>query len=205
MSLKKITYYIKLLIPRFDENSLFFISYSFILIFSFNKELRKAAIDFIFPTDDRYGGVALVFSLMFLGGLILSITHAFISKKKSYYENILMLFFGMFINGISGICAGIYLLKEPINLLVIFPFWNIFTGFISIYNIGLIQSTEQKIEESSWPQMLIGPIIIFTLFVICQFWQKLYWAVTFSICVAYSTSINSLFYKITKKYTNILS
>jgi hypothetical protein len=45
-------------------------------------------------------------------------------------------------------------------------------------------------RKATYHQILTGLTVIFVIFILCNFFFKLYWAITFSICIVYTSSFN---------------
>ena len=101
-----------------------------------------------------------------------------------------MLVFAMTMNGIAAITSGMYLLKTEAGLLRFFTLWNILNGVILLYQMGFLEEDFFLDEDAKISQTCVGIVAILILFYLCYFIAHLYWAVTFSICVCYATTIS---------------
>jgi hypothetical protein len=159
--------------------------------------------------------------LVFFGaGLALSIFHVFTERQKSKVEKYTMLFFAVMANAICGILASLHILgistKDPdaffilrvwdvldpedassviSRIFLILPIWNILNCVLLLVSFRLGWITDKNIsdEKAGRFEILVGSLITAAIFVVCQFLFKLYWAITFSICVIYATSFSDAF------------
>jgi len=183
----------RLATPSYDEVSLFLMSITMVLIFICNPGVRKQSLDFVFSiTGIFWGGIYVI---MYSCGLALSIYHIFSSRQKNNSEKYLMMFFAVLTNGISGICAGVYVFKNSIIWLAVLPIWNIVSGAVLILMLwgDIIRRQCISDQDATIVQAVIGLAAILAIFFICSYLLGFHWAITFSICVAYSTSFDRVF------------
>jgi hypothetical protein len=181
----------RLLIPRYDEISLFTMSVAFILLYLTDEELRIDAYKFVYTDIDIRG---YFFIFIVFSGMVLSLIHIILKREKTDIEKTLMLIFAIMVNGLSGIAAGSYMLKNAHGVLMIFPIWNIINGVLLLLMFRLNFIDESCIVGENTPifKTIVGSIAVFSAFYVCQYMFELYWAVTFSICVAYATNLSGL-------------
>ena len=180
----------KYLSPSYDETATFLMAIAFVLIYVADAGVRKGLAGTLeFSNIPRQNSFIIMFSLIFIAGFLLSIYHVFSKRKKESIEKIFMLVFAMTMNGIAAITSGMYLLKTEAGLLRIFTLWNILNGVILLYQMGFIEEGFFLDEDSKLCQTCAGLVAILILFYLCYFMFHLYWAVTFSICVCYATTI----------------
>lgn len=191
------------LIPRYNEISLFLMSIAFVLLFFTNADLRIESHEFLFENFDPRSYIALAF---FVIGILYSLFHVFTTLQKTDWEKTTMLFFAVMVNGLSGIAAGAKMLEDSHGLLVIFPIWNIINGLLLLimFRFGIINENSIVDDNATPLQVLLGFIVVGVIFVICQFVYKMYWAFTFSICVAYASNINETALKLFYEFQDIL-
>ncbi|HAM52163.1 MAG TPA: hypothetical protein DCP92_16280 [Nitrospiraceae bacterium] len=174
-------------IPRYDELTLFVMSLTCVLIFFANIDVLKDA-DFSLSKINEQSVIPIVI----FTGLVLSIYHIFSRKIKTPLERLLMLFFAVFVNAISGIAAGSHALQYSQGYMAIFPVLNIINGAVLVILLRANILDENSIIETDLPSRFVwlssGMAVL--LFVTCQYVFKLYWASTFSICVAHATNLN---------------
>ncbi len=177
------------LIPTYDELSLFLIAITLIMLCVFNINMRDQLWKFVMQTDDlrTYILVALLFA-----ALCLCLYHPFTTREKSNPEKWLMLVLAVLANGGIGIAAGAYMLERTVGWLAIFPLWNIINGLFLLVMLRLKVIDEKCItDRDATPfQVGFGLIAVVIIFIICNFIYQLYWAITFSICIVYTTSFD---------------
>ncbi len=179
-------------LPHYNELSLFLMSISFILVYLTHADLRSGINSFLH--SDRsfdYRGYLLVgFSAL---GILFSLAHIFVRRRKSDFEKAAMLFFAVLVNGISGIAAGHHLLNGARGLMLIFPLCNILSGAILLilYRFNIINERCVVDDDATVLQVFVGSAVVIIAMTVCSAYD-LYWAITFSICVAYATNVNDV-------------
>jgi hypothetical protein len=131
---------------------------------------------------------------IFLYGLGLSVYHVFTTREKTYAEKWGMLIFAILTNALSGIIAGLYVLrstKSP-SWLLVFPIWNIINGVLLLLMLRFRIIDEECISDrdATAGEVILGLIAVIVIFVFCNYVFKLHWAITFSICTIYATSFD---------------
>ncbi len=185
-----------LLLPSYDEGTMFLMSVTVVLVTACSPSLRDRLIDFTFSVSGVFFGGAYI--LIYVCGLVLSIYHIFSSRVKNQTEKYLMLFFAVFTNGTSAICAGFYLLEHSVIWLAVFPIWNIINGAVLILMLwfDIVDRRCVSDRDSTIPQAILGLAAVVAVFFACSLLLKFHWAITFSICVAYSTSLDRVVRKV---------
>lgn len=177
--------------PNYNELSLSMMSLAFLLVFFSNEQLRSGLFKLLSERGEKAGKV--LFLLLFSAGLVLSLYHVFTKREKTIVEKHIMLFFAVLTNGVSGIFASVHVLSKSANapcVLLLLPIWNIINCIIllMLFRAGAINASSISDENATLGEALFGFIITVGIFAVCQFVFKLYWAITFSICVIYATS-----------------
>jgi len=179
----------RLLIPRYDEMSLFLMSTAFVLLFITDTELRTRSYELLLSESalTRY-----IFLLFFVAGILLSLYHVFTKRRKNTPEKIAMLVFAVMVNGSSGVAAGVHMLEHSRGILMVFPIWNIVNGglLVLMLRFNIIDESSIVDDNAAPVQLALGGLVVVATLVVCRFVFELYWAVTFSICVAYATNLN---------------
>jgi hypothetical protein len=175
-------------IPRYDELTLFVMSLTCCLIFLVNVDVLKDAT-FSFSKDDLKASIPFA---IFFAGLGLSIYRIFVRRIKTSLEKLLMLFFAVFLNAAGAIAAGTYVLEHSQGYAAFFPTLNIINGaWLLLLLRGRVIDENSIIETNvGFRFVCIASGIAILLFLVCQYMLKLYWASTFSICVAHATNLN---------------
>jgi len=179
------------LLPRYDELSLFLMSVAFLTLYATDETLRTESSQQLFSAA---GPIVVFLLIFFVAGIIFSIHHAFSDRAKSEPEKLLMLFFGMAANYAAGIAAGVYLIREAGGWLLIFPWMNILYAAVPMVAGGLtlVDETYVRDDDASRHEILAGLFFLTALLALCQLVFHLYWAVTFSICVAYAMGLSRI-------------
>ena len=178
------------LIPVYDEMSLFLMSMTLILLYAvnepFREQIRKWAV--IIPK-----GYVFIAAAFFIIGMGLSIFNVFTTREKTDTEKWIMLFFAVLTNAGTGIISGWYVLSSSSirDWLIIFPLWNIINGVLLIVMLFKIIDEECISDrDASIKEVIIGLIAVLVIFIFCNNVFKLHWAVTLSICIIYTTSLD---------------
>ena len=103
-----------------------------------------------------------------------------------------MLLFAITINAATGIIAGFYMLKDCPGWLLIFPAWNIINSIllITMQYVNLFDENQISDRDATITQVIIGLAVILIIFYICNNVFELHWAITYSICIIYTTSFD---------------
>jgi hypothetical protein len=179
------------LIPTYDELSLFLMAATLILLYAINVPMREQIYKGITAFDDLR---VYIMAIIFLCGMGLSIYHIFTTREKSDFEKKVMLFFAVLANAITGIAAGVHVIKntDTHNWLLVFPLWNIINGVLLLLMLRgkIIDERCISDRDATAGQVILGLIAVFIIFIFCNFVFKLHWAITFSICIIYTTSFD---------------
>ncbi len=180
------------LIPVYDELALFLMAATLILLYIVNTTMREQIHNW--TTEHSNNTWFYIAAAIFLFGMGLSIYHVFTTREKTDIEKWVMLIFAILANAISGIVAGLYVLKNDNarNWLIIFPIWNIINGALLLIMLRFKIIDEECISdrEANITEVIIGLTAVLIIFLFCNYIFKLHWAVTFSICVIYTTSFD---------------
>jgi hypothetical protein len=179
-------------VPAYTERGLFLMALAFVLLVLFNSDLRNGIENIMIKLRGREFLWFSPIFVLFISGTILSIYHAFSSKPKTEMEKTMMLVFALGINGITGVIAGLRILNNYNGLLIVFPALNILSSVVLLYLIGFVDTSIIDDKDVSLWELLLGAIIIFITFYLCQFRFDLHWSATFSICLAYAMSIDDI-------------
>jgi hypothetical protein len=173
--------------PKIHELSAYLVALTCCWLFLSHAKLRQA----LFIIFSGFGSMSPIFiglGLAVILGLLLSLVHAFIQRKKSAFEKFFM---GGVILGASGVASfavGIEMLPSRSSLMMILPAWNMLMGLLM-----LSQMQFQKYEmadEDATPEEVLGTTVILVLILfLADFALRLSWALTLSICIFYATSI----------------
>lgn len=191
------------LIPTYDKLSLLLMAVTLILLFVTNIEMRNCIRDFIrgFHTESYKYRLLLIFYsiLICLICLFLYIyrtitSYIIASKEETDFIKKIMLVFAVLINAITGIIAGVYILRNAtvFNWLLVFPIWNIINCVLLLMMLFFNIIDEESISDrdTTAVQIILSLIAVLVIFVFCNYVLKLHWAITFSICIIYTTSFD---------------
>jgi hypothetical protein len=178
-------------IPTYDELSLFLMAATLILLGATNATMREQLYKGITVFHDLRVYIVVA---IFLGGIALSLYHVFTTREKTNYEKIVMLFFAVMANAGTGIISGWYVIKNSNvhNWQLVFPIWNIINGALLLLMLRFKIIDEECISDrdANTTEVVISMAAVLIIFTICNYVFKLYWAITFSICIIYATSFD---------------
>lgn len=176
-------------IPNYNELSLFLMSFSFVLVFVTQESLRTELHDLFVRDLDINTIVAIP---LLVSGIIYSFVSVFIDRDKSKFEKSAMLGFAILLNVYCGIEASSHIIKESNGFMLVFPIWNLSNAVLLflLFKSNLITHENISNEKYNRFQVFFGLLIILFCFLISDKYFHFYWAVTLSMCVSYSTSIN---------------
>jgi len=142
--------------------------------------------------------VILGATLLFIGGWLLSIYHAFSGKSMTKEEKESILFFTIFTVSLIGFIAAEYIIKESKGVWIIFPILNFLHAFIllSLYRVKLITTESILDKQAKQGEIILGSLFVFIIFFISNYILKNHWSITFSICTSYATIFNEMLSKI---------
>lgn len=177
------------IIPTYDEITLFAMGFTCALLMITGAFSIKWNWHQSLSKDDMN---VIGLTAVFLAGLVLSIYHAFTSRRKTSAEKLLMLYFAVVLNASIGIMAGSRNLEDSRGWLIIFPILNIVNGALLLFLLRAQVINEDNVsdENTSLGQVAISGTVIIILFAVCHYLFNLMWTETFSICVVYSTNLN---------------
>ncbi len=177
------------LIPNYDELSLFLMAVVFVVLYFTNNRLQDDIAAFLMRLDvwRRFIYVAL-----FMLGMFLCLYHVFTLRKKTEAEKGIMLLFAITVNAATGFIAGFYMLKECPGWLLLFPVWNIINSalIILMQYVDLFDESQISDRDATITQVIIGLAAVLIIFFLCNNTFKLHWAITYSICIIYTTSFD---------------
>ena len=191
------------LIPAYDELSLFLMAAIWILLFATNGRMREQICFFLAKTSSPK---TFIFVIIFLGALGLCLYQVFTTREKTDFEKKVMAGFGVLTNILTGVIAGVYVLKDAAvsNWQLIFPIWNIINAFLLYLMVGAGFIDEDCISDrdATIAEVILGLTAVLVIFIFCNYVFKLHWAVTFSICIIYAVSFDKAVQKVLPGLTN---
>jgi hypothetical protein len=187
------------LVPARDEATLFLMAATFLLLCITNGQMKDQLYSTLHslvierPSHSSRGpGGIIICGVFFLLVLVLSLYHLFIKRKKKPWEKRAMLFFAVLSNAGASLFAGHHVIKHSAGWLMIFPIWNIISSVLLLIMFRLNVFGEECVtDRNAKPsEVLPGLIVLVIILMLCNFVFRTYWAVTFSICMAYTTSLD---------------
>ncbi len=184
-----------MLIPSFNEASLFLMAFTFLLLLVLHGPFRNNVAGFFLKPDSWE---SVVLSLIFAAGLWFSLIHVFMKKRKSSFEKSVMLCFAVCVNAGMGLMSGVYLLRTAQGLSLFFSAWNFLNAFLLVYmyDSRTLNNGHITDEEAGFPGIFWGILIVIVIFYFTQHVFHTHWTVTFSNCVIYATSFNDKLLKL---------
>jgi hypothetical protein len=181
---------VKWLAPRYDELTLFIMSFSALVVFGLNKTLQSDFFQYVLRAQD----IRITYLLfpLFIAGLALSLAHAMVPRKKSELERELMLFFAVFLQAPTGIVAGFVILQDSAGFFILFPVWNILSGIALLFFLrsDIINTSSITDGTHCRTQVAIAAIAVIAIILVCHYFLTLHWAITLSISIAVASSLS---------------
>jgi len=173
--------------PRFHEISLYLIALAFCWLLYFHPELRFGY--FIFFTGfETMSPLFLTLGLVATGGLVLSLIHVFIRRKKFALEKAIMGWSILGLCSVTSFFVGAEMFTTRSSIMVSLVTWNILMSVMLLFQMGL-QKFVVSDENASFLEVFITTVILFVILLSTDLWLHLSWAATLSICIFYSTFI----------------
>ncbi len=173
--------------PRFHEISMYLIALSFCWLFLFHPELRQGYFMF-FSGFESMSPYFVVLGLTVTGGLLLSLVHVFIKRKKLGFEKAIMGWFVLGTSGVTNFFVGVEMLTSRSSIMMILVVWNILMSVLMLIQMGL-QKYDVSDEEASFLEVFVTTAILLVILLAADLYLRLSWAMTLSICIFYSTFI----------------
>jgi DNA-directed RNA polymerase subunit RPC12/RpoP len=179
------------LVPTYDKLSLFLMAVTWILIYMVNSDLRGPIQSYFIAQDWK---VTIIVLSVPVTVLTIGIYQVFTKREKSDFERTWMLWFAIATNVFTGIVSAVYIIKntEVRNWQLIFPIWNIINAAV-LYLMLVADFIDENciIDRQAAPaQIIIGLAATVVIVLLCNYVFKLHWAITFSICIIYTTSFD---------------
>jgi len=173
--------------PRFHEISLYLIALAFCWLLYFHPELRFGYFVF-FTGFESMSPFFVALGLVVTAGLLLSLIHVFIKRKKFEFEKAVMGWSILGLSGVTSFFVGSEMLVSPSSILVSLVTWNILMSLLLFFQMGM-QKYVVSDENASFPEVFITTAILFVILYSADLYFHLSWAMTLSICIFYSTFI----------------
>jgi DNA-directed RNA polymerase subunit RPC12/RpoP len=179
------------LVPTYDRLSIFLMAVIWILLYIVNNQLNETIQTFLIAQHWLFRIYVLIVPVAFL---IIGIYQVFIKRENSEYERDIMLWFAIVTNVFTGIVASVYIIKntEVHSWQLIFPVWNIVNAVV-LYLMLVANCIDENciIDRQPTPaQIILGLVATIIIILVCNYVFKLHWAITYSICIIYTTSFD---------------
>lgn len=181
----------RFLIPTYDEASLFLMSVAFLLLLATDPGCRA---DWSSLLARGWSPGRICFVLLFPVGLLVSLVRVFSRRPASRVEKVLLVGFGVGLNALTGVWAGLWVLEHTRGWMLVFPVWNIASAVLLVlmYRLGYVD--ERNLVDRNAPRvsLVAGVLVVLLTWLVAGRILGAYWAVTLSLCVAYATNVNAL-------------
>lgn len=182
------------LIPTYDELSLFLMSVTMIVFYLANSRMRNQIDTFFVKAAEIGAWILFIPLVLFLATIGLCIYHVFTTREKTMFEKRVMMSFAVLMNLVTGTIAAVYTLTNAVasDWLLVFPIWNIINGVLMLLmvSLGIIDEECISDRDANATEVVIGMAAVLIIFALCNYVFKLHWAITFSICIIYTTSFD---------------
>ena len=183
-------------VPTYDKLSLFLIAILLIILGAINPMVLQDILKLIklgLKSGDT-AGVIIALLVLSLGGMVFSIYYMFTSKEADDSQKKYMVSFAAVSNALISGFAAHHLLKHgnDSGLLLIFPTWNLISAGLIILMLLLKIINRNCIidRDISFCRVVISLILSIIILLVCECIFKIYWAITLSICMFYTTSFD---------------
>jgi hypothetical protein len=173
--------------PRFHEISMYLVALSFCWLFIFHPELRHGFF-MLFSGFESMSPFFIILGLIVTGGLLLSLIHAFIKRKKLAFEKAIMGWSVLGISGVTSFLAGVEMLPSRSAMIMILVAWNILMSVLLLLQMGM-QKYDISDDEASFAEVFVTTVILVVILLLADLYLRLSWPLTLSICIFYSTSV----------------
>lgn len=186
------------LLPQYDDLTIFALSAAFLLLGLTgpgnttrppHDPLTPQVFFQLIPFAPGMGGLSLLAGL----GLVVSLAGAVFNWAKPRWIRFAMLYFAVFATGGIAVAAALLVLTRTRSWpLLIFPLWNGINGAIlmAMFYSGVADVDCVVDCKPSLRQLAITLVSVSLLLAICRYAFNLHWAITYSICVCYTMSLN---------------
>ena len=173
--------------PKIHELSAYLIALTCCWLFLSHDKLRQA----LFIIFSGFGSMSPIFiglGLAVILGLLLSLVHVFIQRKKSEFEKFFMGGVILGASGVASLAVGIEMLPSRSSIMMILPAWNMLMGLLMLSQMGF-EKYEVEDEDATPGEVLGATVILVFILLLADFVYRLSWALTLSICIFYALTI----------------
>jgi hypothetical protein len=173
--------------PRFHEISTYLIALSFCWLLIFHPELRYGYY-MLFTGFETMSPYFLALGLIVTAGLLLSLIHAFIRRKKLAFEKAIMGWSILGVSSVASFLVGTEMLPSRSSIMTILVTWNILMSVVLLMQMGS-QKYDISDDEASFTEVIVTTVILMAILGVSDLYLRLSWAMTLSICIFYATFI----------------
>jgi hypothetical protein len=170
--------------PRFHEISMYLIALSFCWLFIFHPELRWGFYMF-FTGFESMSPLFLSLGLIVTAGLLLSLIHAFIKRKKLAIEKIIMGWSILGISGVTSFFTGVEMLPSRSSIMAVLVAWNIIMSVLTLTQMGM-QKYDITENEATILEVILTTALLMVILFFLDSYLHFSWAKTLSICIFYA-------------------
>jgi hypothetical protein len=183
------------LVPAYDEISLFLRTVTLMVIAIVNPIMADELMKLLRMNMGELSQWIITFFVISLIGMCFCLYNVFTEKEMADWQKGTMLIFAVFANATTSIMAGYHLIKfrQATGLSIIFPIWNIINAVLLLIGLRIqLLDISCIVKRGVSPlRLLIGLFCTIVIVLLCNYFFKMYWAVTFSICIVYTTSFDT--------------
>lgn len=179
----------------YSVTGIFLISLTFFLILFTNPSF-KTDIEKIYPALEilfKFINMAILISILNIIVTAVALYYTYFNKETIplFWRRVLIAY-AIITSIIVSLFAASFAIENTLEISIIFPILNIADIFIlwSFFDNNIINESYIINKLARGYEIIIGSVIIFTIFIISQYVFKNYWAITFSICLVYALSLN---------------
>lgn len=186
-------------VPLYDELTLFLMASSFLFLCAVTPELRSFLIlqnpfkmivlNQLYLMYVIFVIICLAIYIIFFMGWSISLVYVFTRLPKRDVYKWAMLLFAVLVTHGTSVAAAFHSIKQGFSWLLIFPIWNVISGLI-LLGYGAFQQIgidDMPDDDAEPVEVILAVAVLGVLIWACQYKFKLHWAITYSICVSYST------------------
>jgi len=122
--------------PRFHEITMYLIALAFCWLLFFHPELRFGYYMF-FTGFESMSPLFITLGLVVTGGLLLSLIHVFIKRKKLALEKTIMGWSVLGLSGVTSFFVGTEMLTSGSSTMAILVTWNILMSVLILFQMGM--------------------------------------------------------------------
>jgi hypothetical protein len=189
------------LVPKYHELTTFLTALTCLVLFLAYPDFRQIYFSILAGGNSPYWEAAaalLALGLIVTMGFIFSFYHIVTKSRKTMAQMLSMGAFTLAANGMAGIYAGSEVFPSHFSVRMIFPLFNILMGVLQLYQIGLVRF-EVTDENASFLEVFFASLLFGGLFILSYYQLHLSWAMTFSVCMFYSSTVVYFFKWLTKR------